>query len=310
MNVITGVTTNAGIITKVRIASLPIGGGEEGEDGVPGPPGATGAAGAAGSAGADGATGQQGPPGLQGEDGEDGVQGIPGRDGATGATGAAGADGTNGQQGPPGLPGEDGEEYAPIPGASGAAGATGATGSTGATGQQGPPGISSDGDGEDFVYVPPSNAKPKGVLIQKQRTDTGAVATGTTTIPFDDTIPALGEGFQVLSQSITPTDATSLIHIVAQIYATPSVAAFIIASLIQDAAASATLATAVYNGTATAGAPLYLDYWYTAASVASTTWSVRIGMDRAGTTTFNGSSGARYLGGVLNSFLEITEWKQ
>jgi hypothetical protein len=41
-------------------------------------------------------------------------------------------------------------------------------------------------------------------LLQVVNTTTGAVATGTTVMPFDDTIPQSGEGDQYMSLAITP----------------------------------------------------------------------------------------------------------
>jgi hypothetical protein len=44
-----------------------------------------------------------------------------------------------------------------------------------------------------------------------------------------------------------------------------------------------------------------------AGTVLSTNFKIRVGMDNAGTTTFNGRVGARRYGGVLGSYLRIQE---
>jgi hypothetical protein len=83
-------------------------------------------------------------------------------------------------------------------------------------------------------------------IAQELVSETGAVATGTTQIPIDDTIPQNTEGDQYLSLAITPTNALS-------------------------------------------------------------TFKVRAGGGGASTTTFNGSGGARLLGGVYASSITIRE---
>ena len=47
------------------------------------------------------------------------------------------------------------------------------------------------------------------VLVQAAHTQSGAVQTGTTTIPYDDTIPQNTEGTEFFTQAITPTSATN-----------------------------------------------------------------------------------------------------
>lgn len=151
---------------------------------------------------------------------------------------------------------------------------------------------------------------PIGVMVQKARTDTGTANSGSTAAVMDDTIMQNTEGVEFITQAITPTAIGNLIHVRAQIYCTPSVAAFIIASLFIDTTANALVSTPAFDTTATGGSPLTLDYWYTAVDTSAHTFKVRAGLDRAGTVTFNGSSGSRYLGGVMNSFLECIEYKQ
>ena len=48
-----------------------------------------------------------------------------------------------------------------------------------------------------------------GVPVQVVSTQTGALATGTTILPFDDTIPQNTEGDQYMSVSITPKSTTN-----------------------------------------------------------------------------------------------------
>jgi hypothetical protein len=90
-----------------------------------------------------------------------------------------------------------------------------------------------------------------GDILQVQRTDTGAVATGTTTIPNDDTIPQSTEGDQYMSQAITPSSAANVLAVRAQATSrTAARAAFMIAALFQDATANALAAVRNVVGTA------------------------------------------------------------
>jgi len=52
-----------------------------------------------------------------------------------------------------------------------------------------------------------------GKLVQIVNTSSGAVATGTTTMPHDDSIPQNTEGVEFLTLAITPTNASNLLVI-------------------------------------------------------------------------------------------------
>lgn len=156
-------------------------------------------------------------------------------------------------------------------------------------------------------------SKSPGVMVQKARTDDGAVATGTTTIPLDDTVPQNTEGDQYLSQAITPEATSNKLHIRAQLLVSSSIAAHFIAALFQDSTAGALKAVTTFNAyqTGSGGAViLTIDHWMDAGTTSATTFKVRAGANAAGTTTYNGLGSARYLGGVMNSFIEITEFRQ
>lgn len=146
-----------------------------------------------------------------------------------------------------------------------------------------------------------------GALVQKQRYESGGVLTGTATIPLDDTVPQSSEGFEVYTQAITPTQAGNLLHIRAQVIISGTVGGYFTVALFQDATSNALATSVIHNGNATTMREIVLDWWVTAASTSSTTFKIRAGCHTASTVTINGVSGSRYYGGVLNSFLEITE---
>ena len=145
-----------------------------------------------------------------------------------------------------------------------------------------------------------------GDIIQKQLTVTGAVATGTTTIPNDDSIPLITEGDQFMSQAITPTSAINLMDVFAQGVYTTNAAAHIVQSIFQDS--SANLGCTDHVCTASGNTiNLVTKYMGPAGTTSATTFKVRAGGNGGPTTTFNGAGGARTYGGAFASRIEVTE---
>lgn len=139
---------------------------------------------------------------------------------------------------------------------------------------------------------------------------TGAVATGTTQVPFDDSIPQNTEGDQYMSLAITPLRSTSKLEIDVIGHFAHSVATVgFIMALFQDSTAAALAAAFSVVGVTAGGQPgqLKLQHVMTAGTTSSTTFKVRAGSANAGTTTFNGAGGARTMGGVAASGIKIRE---
>lgn len=148
---------------------------------------------------------------------------------------------------------------------------------------------------------------PSGKLVQIVNTQTGAVATGTTAIPIDDTIPQNTEGDQYMSLAITPASAANTLKIEVVWNGTNSGGAnTLVVALFQDSTANALACASRFIGTAGALGQLIFTYYMTAGTTSATTFKVRAGAN-AGTTTFNGAAGARYFGGVFISSITITE---
>jgi hypothetical protein len=149
-----------------------------------------------------------------------------------------------------------------------------------------------------------------GATVQRASTQTGAMTTGTTLIPIDDTIPQITEGFEVMTLAFTPLLATSILRIETTcVVSHPTDAATIVSALFQDATANA-LAAVCMSQSATGGTvTLRMTHNVTAASTTARTYRVRIGSGTAGTVTFNGAGGARLFGGVMASSIVITEFK-
>lgn len=140
-------------------------------------------------------------------------------------------------------------------------------------------------------------------------TITGAVATGTTVIPFDNTIPQNTEGDQYMSLAIVPAASTSLLLITVTVFLSNDNASGnnLIASLFQDSNANALAAGAVYNVTQGAIECVTFNWVQVSGTTLTTTFKVRAGGQAAGTTTFNGTAAARIFGGVMASSITIRE---
>lgn len=146
-----------------------------------------------------------------------------------------------------------------------------------------------------------------GDVIQVVNTNVVTSTTGTTAIPYDDTIPQKTEGDQYMSLAITPTNTSNLLRIEIVWVGANSGANRQIVALFQDATANA-LAGTVFQSPATNGMmTIGFSYYMTAGTTSATTFAVRSGSDAGATTTFNGASGGRILGGVTTSSITITE---
>lgn len=153
-----------------------------------------------------------------------------------------------------------------------------------------------------------ANIPLPGKPVQEVVNFSGSVATGTTLIPADDTIPQITEGNEYLTQAVTPSSAANILEIEAQLQLASSANnQHMIAALFQDATASALAAAA--DGAADSGYEILMRIYHRmlAATTSSTTLRARAGGSAAGTTTLNGVGGSRRYGGVENSFLRVKE---
>ncbi len=145
-----------------------------------------------------------------------------------------------------------------------------------------------------------------GAVAQVVMAQTGAVATTTTVMPFDDTIPQITEGAEFLTRTITPTSATSKLRIDVVLNGSCSVISYITAGLFRDSTATALAAASKY-GISGSYEQVVFSCLVDAGSTAATTFRVRAGMHTAGTLTVNGDGGARRLGGSMATTITVTE---
>jgi hypothetical protein len=138
-----------------------------------------------------------------------------------------------------------------------------------------------------------------GNVLQVVNVQTGAVATGTTTIAFDDTVPQSSEGTEFITLAITPTSSTSKLRIDFSVVLNHTVGTAILnACLFQDAIVNALAAASSQN--VNSGGPMIVagSYYMTAGTTSSTTFKIRCGSPTAGTVTLNGVNGVRFYAGV------------
>lgn len=148
-----------------------------------------------------------------------------------------------------------------------------------------------------------------GHCVQMAKTTTSAVATGTTVIPYDDTIPQNTEGDQYLSLTYTPKSASNRLVIESVVNLSNSNGTITgISALFQDSTADALAANCFFMLTATAQIQIKVVHEMAAGTTSPTTFKIRAGFSGAGTTTLNGQSGARRFGGTSYSYLIVREY--
>lgn len=132
------------------------------------------------------------------------------------------------------------------------------------------------------------------------------VATGTTAIPYDDSVPTSTEGDQYMSISITPKSAGHTLLVDVNVHISHSASTPVTVALFRDAEVGALGAT-TENCTAGEVRTIRLHRRLAAGSTSAQTFKVRIGGATGATLTFNGAGGARRLGGVGYSSLRVQE---
>jgi hypothetical protein len=144
-------------------------------------------------------------------------------------------------------------------------------------------------------------------IVQEVRTDSGALVTGTTTQPLNDTIPQITEGNEVMTRTITPTVAANLLEIQVTSCAAYSTAGGMTVALYVGTTANA-LACGVQQ--IVSGAQMNVitfTHRVVAGVTTELTFRVRVGCNTGGTVTFNGDSGGRRMGGTMGSSIRIRE---
>jgi hypothetical protein len=154
-----------------------------------------------------------------------------------------------------------------------------------------------------------STNMPAGSTVQVVNVMNGAVATGTTVIPHDDTIPQKTEGIEFMTLAITPTHASNKLVIQWTANIATNGAKQMLTALFQDTTANALAVLLEYNSNTNAGVVMSGTHYMAAGTTSATTFKLRCGPQAASTMTFNGYSAGRLYGGVMASSMTITEIK-
>ena len=149
-----------------------------------------------------------------------------------------------------------------------------------------------------------------GKVLQVVKSTTSSVITCGTTIPWDDTIPQITEGNEVLTVTITPLSATSTIYLKfdASGSASGAVTNSATAAIFRDSTANAIYATQLHFWSASNyGNKFVASYSEASGGTTARTYRIRIGADSP-TIYINGnSSGGRRYGGV--SIAQFEAWE-
>ena len=163
-----------------------------------------------------------------------------------------------------------------------------------------------DGAGAVTLATPLPVASGGSVIKQIVNAQYTAVASGTTAMPYDDTIPQNTEGNEFMTLAITPTSATSKLKIdVAVNWAGRSTVRTTFA-LFQDSTADA-IAAFTHQTSANEVMTTSFSHTMTSGTTSATTIKLRYG-GTSGTVTMNGVLEARKNGGVASSGITITEY--
>ena len=149
-----------------------------------------------------------------------------------------------------------------------------------------------------------------GKVVQVVHVQDGTYATGTTSIPFDNTIPQITEGVEFMTLAITPTNSSNILFIdVVTMFGSATANSMLVNALFVGTTANA-LATAQGGMGAAANRPQVttaFKYRMAAGVTTELTFRLRAGLIGSGTLLFNGYNGGAYFGGSYASTITITE---
>tara|TARA_R110000824_G_scaffold132643_2_gene295226 strand:- start:478 stop:1071 length:594 start_codon:yes stop_codon:yes gene_type:complete len=150
-----------------------------------------------------------------------------------------------------------------------------------------------------------------GNVLQVKNYQFGSLLSlGNVQIPYDDTIPQITEGGEVMTLAITPQFASSKLLIEVLVNVSPSLSSEkMVVALFQDTTANAIACVSeeFYDSSHMVAIPLR--YFMSSPGTSAVTFKVRVGRtDSSGNSlTVNGYLGARKFGGALATSITITE---
>ena len=148
-------------------------------------------------------------------------------------------------------------------------------------------------------------------VVQVVHVQDGAVASTSSSIAHDDSIPQNSEGAEFMTLAITPTNSSNKLMIDVVVYGAANEANKIVTvGLFQDSTADALAMQSSAQSLNNSPTPLSFTHFMTAGTTSATTFKVRAGNDTSSTITFNGQNGSRKGGGKYASSITITEIAQ
>jgi len=148
--------------------------------------------------------------------------------------------------------------------------------------------------------------KRTGEVVQRKYTKTSVLGSGTTAMPWDDTIPTIVEGVEAITLAITPTNAINNLKIKSSLMLGCGSEKQIGVALFQDATSAALAAVTGYTGGAQT-APRGLVHSMVAGTTSATTFRIRAGANDTTAIYLNGYPATRLYGGVSSSYMLIQE---
>jgi hypothetical protein len=147
-----------------------------------------------------------------------------------------------------------------------------------------------------------------GEVIGTAYVFTTTLSSATNTIPIDNTIPVATEGSLILTATYGASKIGNLLEVEGKIWCSPNSNTGISAALFAGTASSAVdVGVRTFSGTDHLEAVPF-HYWATATTTSAVNFTVRVGAI-TGAHTINGTSaGTANFGGVLRSYIEITEY--
>ena len=154
-----------------------------------------------------------------------------------------------------------------------------------------------------------SNIRTAGSILTKTVGTYNSNAAISAVIPLDNTVPDIGEGTQIISASITPKYATSLIRVRFMGQATAAVANKVSVAIFRVGLSPAIAATYSTVPSSTEGSAIALEREDSPATTSAVTYTVRAGA-QSGNVYFNGLGSSSVFGSASSATLVLEEIKQ
>lgn len=155
------------------------------------------------------------------------------------------------------------------------------------------------------------NTQLSGGIVASTRASTSAMATTTSTIPFDNTKPQKTEGTEILTVTHTPKSATNKLRIIVDIqWSIASTANVMIGALFKGTDSDALAAVFAGLEISTTHDNVHkstMVYEMTAGVTTALTFKLRVGSDDGTQVTINGYEGAAKFNGVLETGITVEE---